>query len=410
MMIGPRKVISHQQRGSSNIHDHCTLRNLNQNRGTTRQLHQTTSKKKQHTSSKNYLKIVLVIFFLFFLMVRMRKLEITVVVHYEDGNDEASKVDLLQKEVKLSPTLATSRNNNKIRVFYNLYIQNESDLKRVEEIVLEQLSMMLPELHHEEVFINLIGYNSGPTIANHTITKHYEKGGEDITLHSLWEYCKRIPSPHEAKVAYLHSKGSFHDHFGKNTLMRKFLTDGTLSEECANLPDQCNVCSSRMSPLPHPHTPGNMWVARCDYISKLADPRKKDIFKDIFEKNPPPKPLHLGPPHCTGRIDRFFFEHWVHSHPSVKPCDLYPGSEYSFAYKNLPLGSENSNGTISFEKQLEMAPRFDFQNYVIKGGCPYHQKKENGLNERLWEYGFMYNQTPDESWWGWELYNCTDRN
>ncbi len=31
-----------------------------------------------------------------------------------DGNDEASKVDLLQKEVKLSPTLATSRNNNKI--------------------------------------------------------------------------------------------------------------------------------------------------------------------------------------------------------------------------------------------------------------------------------------------------------
>lgn len=33
------------------------------------------------------------------------------------------------------------------------------------------------------------------------------------------------------------------------------------------------ICSSRMSPLPHPHTSGNMWLAKCDYISQLIDPK-----------------------------------------------------------------------------------------------------------------------------------------
>lgn len=31
-----------------------------------------------------------------------------------------------------------------------------------------------------------------------------------------------------------------------------------------------NVCSSRMTPVPHPHTPGNMWAARCG-LSDRAD-------------------------------------------------------------------------------------------------------------------------------------------
>ena len=48
---------------------------------------------------------------------------------------------------------------------------------------------------------------------------------------------------------------------------------GALSKECAMMPeDTCNVCSSRFSPVPHPHTSGNMWLARCDYIKKLIDP------------------------------------------------------------------------------------------------------------------------------------------
>ena len=28
-----------------------------------------------------------------------------------------------------------------------------------------------------------------------------------------------------------------------------------------------NVCSSRMTPVPHPHTPGNMWAARCGRLA-----------------------------------------------------------------------------------------------------------------------------------------------
>ena len=95
--------------------------------------------------------------------------------------------------------------------------------------------------------------------------QHYPEGGEDLTYHVLWNYCRNNPY-HNAKVVYLHSKGSFHDS-SQNTDLRKFITNSALSKECANLPDQCDVCSYRMSPFPYPHTSGNMWLARCDYVT-----------------------------------------------------------------------------------------------------------------------------------------------
>ena len=72
-------------------------------------------------------------------------------------------------------------------------------------------------------------------------------------------------------VVYLHSKGSFHDSTGQKQL-REYLTKGALSEECLTLPNQCNVCSTRISPHPHLHVPGIMWASRCDYVSRLVDP------------------------------------------------------------------------------------------------------------------------------------------
>ena len=53
---------------------------------------------------------------------------------------------------------------------------------------------------------------------------------------------------------------------------KEYFTVAALSEDCRNMPSSCNVCSMRMSPIPHPHTPGNMWAARCSYVSNLIDP------------------------------------------------------------------------------------------------------------------------------------------
>jgi hypothetical protein len=157
---------------------------------------------------------------------------------------------------------------SKILVFYNLFVAGAEDVERVQDIFDEQLTELDPRLHVINASITSLGHPL-PNIPNHMIREHIAEGGDEgITLNAIWNYC-RSNNNHETKVIYLHSKGSFHPS-EKNDKLRRFITEGALSEECANLPDTCDVCSSRMSPLPHSHTSGNMWLARCDYVAKLV--------------------------------------------------------------------------------------------------------------------------------------------
>jgi len=163
-----------------------------------------------------------------------------------------------------------------VHIFYNLFTKSSGDEEQVRNIVEEQFALVDPSLHEPNVTIISIGHElplTDASLGNATyhIDQHHEEGGEYLTLHALWKYRQSNYLHKDAKVVYLHSKGSFHPSEA-NDKLRSFLTHGALSSECANLPDPCNVCSSRMSPLPHPHTSGNMWLARCDYISQLIDP------------------------------------------------------------------------------------------------------------------------------------------
>ena len=277
-----------------------------------------------------------------------------------------------------------------IHIFYNLFTKSAQDEERVQRIIQEQFNLINPKYHITNVSITSIGYKLS-SIPNNvsTITQHYNEGGEDLTLHALWKYCK-ANNHRNVKVVYLHSKGSYHPN-ESNHRLRNFVTQGALSTDCANLPDTCNVCSSRMSPLPHPHTSGNMWLARCDYISKLIDPlaaKEGKLPSKIHEDNP-----------CKGR-GRYLGEHWVHSHPSVKPCDLYPGKEFTWAHLRVPQGN--------LQKELMKAPRFKFNEYVLPGMCmdkyPETLSSEDFVELRKQNYELLYNITDlDESWWGWEF-------
>jgi len=272
-----------------------------------------------------------------------------------------------------------------IKVFYNLFTKDANEEERVQLIVDEQLSYLDPGVHNLE--ITSIGYRL-PSIPNAFIRKHFTKGQEALTLHSLWEYCKSHDDT-DTKVVYLHSKGSYHD-TKPNAKLRAFLTQGALSKECSNLPDICNVCSSRMSPLPHPHTPGNMWLARCDYVAKLVDPNAKEEGKLHISFNIDDWQKGFG---------RYFFEHWIHSHPSVMPCDLYPGKEYTWEYKNIP--------DANFSMDLQMAPRFDINVYKKWG----KGNEGTSVRHRMRNYVKLYNITTlDDSWWGWKSLNGKKMN
>ena len=289
-----------------------------------------------------------------------------------------------------------------VSVFYNVYASNET-INNAKKIVIEQMSHVRPEYR---VFVRSIGVPF--QVYNATLIQHDDTGWEKETLKLLWEHCRASAaavSPNNKKsnetVVYIHSKGSFHSN-GKNDLLRRWITQAALSEDCANMPPFCNVCSFRMSPLPHPHTPGNMWSAKCDYVNKLMNP--VDFEEKMNEY------YHVRNLKKEGFADfgigagRYAAEHWVYSHPTAAACDLST-SDFVFSYYGLPQRNH--------DMKLMRAPRYERDAYVVNSREPFWLKQFHGkkryfqVDARLDEYKFLYNETPPQTWFGWSFYNET---
>ncbi|KAL3780466.1 hypothetical protein ACHAWO_011789 [Cyclotella atomus] len=273
-----------------------------------------------------------------------------------------------------------------ITVFYNVYADPDR-IDNARDIVSEQMQHIMPE---HRVFVRSIGAQF--PIENATRIQHDQEGSEFETLGILWNYCHDSPHAENDTVVYIHNKGSFHPS-KVNTMFRRFITPGALSRECSEMPPECNICSFRFSPLPHPHSPGNMWAARCNYIKLLLDPNKFEWEMERFYNISKMKEYSaaIG----TGR---YAAEHWVHSHPAVSPCDLSTG-HYAWGYK----------GIATAEYKLEQAPRYNKTMFMVYSGREYWVESIRWLHvgHRLKEYIFLYNQTPPETWFGWSFYKPT---
>merc|ERR1711884_1027800 len=97
------------------------------------------------------------------------------------------------------------------------------------------------------------------------------------------------------------------------------------------------------------------------------------------------------PDYCFG-ASHFAAEHWVHSHPSVMPCDLST-SNYTDSFENIPRND--------FEIKLETAPRPELFGSKNHERCP---QKAGGWNI-LKEYEYLYGEPASESWWGFKIYD-----
>jgi hypothetical protein len=156
-----------------------------------------------------------------------------------------------------------------------------------------------------------------------------QRGGEEITLQAMHEYCTDRPADH---VVYLHSKGT-HTMTPRNDQLRDLLMKAIFSDECLSLGDpttatmvgcddaavntatddrgnnsssssssssssgthhpkkgllphhhhhhgcRCDACSYKFAMWPAPHYPGNMYVAPCEYIRRLIPPNKFSVKK-----------------------------------------------------------------------------------------------------------------------------------
>ena len=183
---------------------------------------------------------------------------------------------LLRNEPQLKRTndipAGDAPHEERIAVFYNLFVQNETEAERVSTLVNDQFQFLNSSLH-EVVYVNSIG-TPLPLIAYWTnattIIVHRANGTEMDTLQELWKYCKTSRN-RQKTVVYLHSKGSYHPS-EENDRFCRFVTRGALSHECATLPHNCTVCSSRMSPIPHSHRSEGRSSLRIIYAKRSRRP------------------------------------------------------------------------------------------------------------------------------------------
>jgi hypothetical protein len=305
-------------------------------------------------------------------------------------------------------------------VFFNIYVPSAEKTPRVMGILREQLAEMQNSrlLDTARVFYNVIGYNATDEIQHecghkcHAL-KYKAKADEGLTLQAIYDYCQGHMGPKDTLVTYIHDKGSLHP-TPTNRHLRVMLTRGAFSDACQTIGtgENCNICGARFSPFPHHHMAGNMWTAQCSYIRKLHKPddfgqKMESLMETVmqFAKDstvPRPTFQQYQDEYFVGR-GRFALEHWIGSHPSVRPCDVYPG-DYLCGYNDVP------KSTNVWTPKLLPAPRFPvsiFQKRSPRDGNWFCGQA------RLLEFQYLYGERPPADSFLWSFYanvfrNCTE--
>jgi len=299
-----------------------------------------------------------------------QKLEMTPVVEsitQAKAQQLANRAEALANTIrqKMEPhgenPVAEVSHQHKIRFFFHIFKgEGERFQKLAIRIVKEQMLSIQSALPNSyEVYFTTVGTlwdnssinSSGLNCSTCYRGAHLNQGWESVTQQALFEYCHNNPAE---QVAYIHTKGGYHPR-KVNHKFRRFLMKGVTSKECSTMTAKCNVCSSRFSPMPHPHAPGNMWQAKCSYIRKLAPPtffEQNMSLVSAMGQRPFSKDWAIG-------SGRYAAEHWVHSHPDVEPCDVYAGG-YRYAYV---LEQPQVDGT--WVPQLYAGIRFPLIKYAV---------------------------------------------
>jgi hypothetical protein len=308
-------------------------------------------------------------------------------------------------------------------IFYNVYIPADESMKSVKkafQIVEEQLdqvaSSYAASLENKTVtiFYNTIGIPKAHIEIDRMCSekdkvtcrhlRHYNQAHEDVTLQGVYDYCQT----HETnRVVYMHSKGSFHSS-STQANWRRHMMMAVTSEMClrpAN--DACSVCGMLLLPWPALHMVGNFFTADCSYVKKLVQPldfgqRMADVTKKILLRKLqsrfvdgllPEAPWHYG-------IDRWSSEHWIGSHPDVRPCDLSeepriehwqdsPRKATEFSWAMAPRHSASARW--SYVKQIPKQEDIRMREVYLLAGS-------------LFKWSQLYNKTPDASSWIWDWY------
>jgi hypothetical protein len=239
---------------------------------------------------------------------------------------------------------ATSRSQSLLKVYFSLVGDGSHLPKSVVEDICQNYSNLQCELVHRA-----------------------QQGNENLTLNAMYQYCLDNPDQNQT-VIYFHSKGSYHDTV-ENQYWRRHLLSAITSADCLEnmrgSGSRCNVCGLQFFPVWAFFFPGNFFVSRCSYISKLLAPNTfaegmQNVSKEMLQlKKEGFFETNLFNPHKEGTLglDRYAWEHWVGSHPSIRPCDLSPTANFRAWVK--PFHLSNISATQHRNFKWSLAPRVD---------------------------------------------------
>lgn len=287
-------------------------------------------------------------------------------------------------------------------IFYNAYM-NPKNLSLSYDIISEQLlQRQRSKLVANEPFyyytVGASNYSMPPCSVCHHLG-HSDSGFEQKTLQAMYEYCILHPNH---LVVYLHNKGSFNDN-PTNHRMRRHLTKAVFSPECLLLdPQAFDICAAQFTGYPFAHSYGNIFTAQCSYVRKLIPPLnfervQSEIFKEMLQNMSLPWNqertfgdfLVMERPSWVG-LGRFALEHWIGSHPMLRPASVYPNKFGTFNYGEVPL---NYNWTPVLRKEVR-------KSLVQQRKAPKYFQRDG----RLYLYKKWYGEAPPEDSWVWRFY------
>jgi hypothetical protein len=181
------------------------------------------------------------------------------------------------------------KDHHEFAIFYNAFIDKKKPDLGV-AIIQEQMEQVFQSGHKSTLlYYNIIGVNYTEPICPKgmacTKLRYLDQGNEVDTLQDLYSFCQTHATHY---VVYLHDKGSLHPS-ASNHKVRKMATSMALSDACRSMTTtECTVCTSVYQFLPHGHTPGNHWIASCDYVQTLIAPRdfeckRRNMYVDLIQ-------------------------------------------------------------------------------------------------------------------------------
>lgn len=245
-------------------------------------------------------------------------------------------------------------NNGSLIGFYNMF---EGDTEPFQRITQEQIDFIdASNLPFKSISYTYFGAHAAtyrvPSQKPYWTRSERSNatGNEGVTLQALYEHCL---NHQDDQVMYFHSKGSYHTHH-RNDLLRQNLMKALVACFDTSALLTHDMCGLRISPAPHPQYSGNMWHASCRYIAKLLPP---ETFEAAMNDIPTP-----SCPDWAVAQNRFAYEHWAVSHPSLTASDVLPSDQpYVWAYNNLPDPASWTPQLSTFPRP-ELASSFYFEN------------------------------------------------